>query len=98
SPRPLDVRQQLSGAVSRTTLRLVPAEGGAANFGMKQDRDGFRWTLNSWQAGEIAERIERLPPAHQKSGSGIFELGGEGEIPVKVSLCEFTDDFLVQRF
>jgi hypothetical protein len=98
SPRPLDVRQQLSGAVSRTTLRLVPAEGDAANFGMKQDRDGFRWTLNSWQAEKIAERIELLTPAHQKSGSDIIELGVEGEIPVKVSLGEFTDDFLVKRF
>jgi hypothetical protein len=98
APRVLDVRQQLSGAKSRTTLRLVPAEGDAANFGMKQDRDGFRWTLNSWQAGEIAERIELLTPAHQKSGSDIIELGVEGEIPVKVSLGEFTDDFLVQRF
>ena len=98
SPRPLDVRQQLSGAVSRTTLRLVPAEGDAANFGMKQDRDGFRWTLNSWQAEKIAERIELLTPAYQKSGSDIIELGVEGEIPVKVSLGEFTDDFLVKRF
>jgi hypothetical protein len=98
SPRPLDVRQQLSGAISRTTLRLVPAEGDAANFGMKQDRDGFRWVLNSWQAEKIAERIELLTPAHQKSGSDIIELGVEGEIPVKVSLGEFTDDFLVQRF
>jgi hypothetical protein len=98
SPRPLDVRQQLSGAISRTTLRLVPAGGDAANFGMKQDRDGFRWTLNSWQAEKIAERIELLTPAHQKSGSDIIELGVEGEIPVKVSLGEFTDDFLVKRF
>ena len=98
APRPLDVRQQLSGAISRTTLRLVPAEGDAANFGMKQDRDGFRWVLNSWQAEKIAERIELLTPAHQKSGSDIIELGVEGEIPVKVSLGEFTDDFLVQRF
>jgi hypothetical protein len=98
SPRPLDVRQQLSGATSRTTLRLVPAEGDAANFGMKQDRDGFRWGLNSWQAEKIAERIELLTPAHQKSGSDIIELGVEGEIPVKVSLGEFTDDFLVKRF
>jgi hypothetical protein len=98
SPRPLDVRQQLSGAVSRTTLRLVPAEGDGANFGMKQDRDGFRWVLNSWQAEKIAERIELLTTAHQKSGSDIIELGVEGEIPVKVSLGEFTDDFLVKRF
>jgi len=98
APRELDVREQLSGARSRTTLRLVPAEGEAGNFGMQQDRDGFRWVLNSWQAEKIAERIELLTPAHQKSGSDIIELGVEGEIPVKISLGEFTDDFLVQRF
>jgi hypothetical protein len=98
SPRLLDVREQLSGAISRTTLRLVPIEDGADDFGMRQDQNGFRWALNSWQAEKIAERIELLTPAHQKSGSDIIELGVEGEIPVKVSLGEFTDDFLVRRF
>lgn len=98
SPRLLDVGEQLRGSRSRTTLRLVPAEGDAANFGMQRDRDGFRWVLNGWQAQKIAERIELLTPAHQKSGSDIIELGVDGEIPVKVSLGEFTDDFLVQRF
>ena len=98
SPRELDVRQQLSGAISRATLRLVAVEDEAGDFGMRQDQNGFRWVLNSWQAEKIAERIELLTPAHQKSGSDIIELGVEGEIPVKVSLGEFTDDFLVQRF
>jgi hypothetical protein len=98
SPRELDVRQQLSGAKSRTTLRLVAVEDEAGAFGMRQDQNGFCWALNSWQAEKIAERIELLTPAHQKSGSDIIELGVEGEIPVKVSLGEFTDDFLVQRF
>ena len=96
SPGLLDVGEQLSGARSRTTLRLVPVKDG--DFGMRPDDSGFRWVLNSWQAEKIAERIELLTPAHQKSGSDIIELGVEGEIPVKVSLGEFTDDFLVQRF
>jgi hypothetical protein len=65
---------------------------------MRPDERGFRWLLNSWQAEKIAERIELLTRARQKSGSDIIELGVEGEIPVKVSLGEFTDDFLVQRF
>ena len=98
SHRPLDVREQLSGAISRTTLWLVPIEDDADDFGMRPERDGFRWAFNSWQAEKIAERIELLTPAHQKSGSDIIELGVEGEIPVKVSLGEFTDDFLVKRF
>lgn len=98
APRQLDVREQLAGATSRTTLRLVPVEGEAGDFGMRQDGDGFRWGLNAWQAEKIAERIELLTPAHQKSGSDIIELGLEGEIPVKISLGEFTDDFLVRKF
>ncbi|MES2196128.1 MAG: hypothetical protein V4517_17050 [Pseudomonadota bacterium] len=97
-PRQLDLGEQLCGARSRTTLLLVPAEEKDGEFGVKQDREGFRWALNSWQAEKIAERIDRLTPAHQKSGSDIIELGVEGEIPVKISLGEFTDDFLVQRF
>jgi hypothetical protein len=96
SARPLDVKEQLAGSRSRTTLRLLPAENG--DFGMRQDGSGFRWMLNSWQAEKIAERIELLTPSDQKSGSDIIELGVEGEIPVKISLGEFTDDFLVQRF
>jgi hypothetical protein len=98
NPRQLDVREQLAGATSRTTLRLVPIEDEAGDFGMKAHHEGFCWGLNAWQALKIAERIEALTPAHHKSGSDIIELGVEGEIPVKISLGEFTDDFLVHRF
>ena len=94
----LDVGEQITGAKSRATLRLAPIEGEAGDFGMKQEGGAFRWGLNAWQAEKIAERIEVLTPADQKSGSDIIELGVEGEIPVKISLGEFTDDFLVQRF
>ena len=48
---------------------------------MRPNGNGFRWVLNSWQALKIAERIEVLTPARQKSGSDIIELGIEGEIP-----------------
>jgi len=98
APRQLDLGEQLSGSLSRTTLRLVPAGSDTEDFGMRADQGGFRWVLNSWQAEKIAERIELLTRAYQKSGSDIIELGVEGEIPVKISLGEFTDDFLVQRF
>lgn len=96
APRPLDIKQQLAASKSRATLLIIPAESG--DFGMRKDGNGFRWVLNGWQAEKIAERIELLTPADQKSGSDIIELGVEGEIPVKISLGEFTDDFLVQRF
>jgi hypothetical protein len=98
NPRQIDVKEQLASATSRTALRLVPVAVEAGDFGMIADGNGFRWGLNAWQAEKIADRIEALTPAHHKSGSDIIELGIEGEIPVKVSLGEFTEDFLVQRF
>jgi hypothetical protein len=97
-PRPLNVGERLAGSRSKVKL-TVPEEGGTGNYGLKPDGPGsFRWGLNAWQAKEIAGRIELLTPAHNKSGSEIIELGAEDEIPVKISLGEFTDDFLVRRF
>jgi hypothetical protein len=96
TPRELDVGEQLRGSRSRTTLKLVPVAGEAGDFGLKPTPQGFRWGLNAWQAERIADRIDLLTPS--KSGSDIIELGIEGEIPVKISHGEFTDDFLVQRF
>jgi hypothetical protein len=76
-------------------LAVVPSED---SYGMR-DLGGrtFNWRLNAWQAERIAERIDVLTPADNKSGSEILELGSEGEIPVKVSRGEFTDDFLITK-
>jgi hypothetical protein len=64
---------------------------------MREVADGtFKWQLNAWQAERIAERIDALAKPENKSGSEIIELGSEGEVPVKVSRGEFTDDFLVK--
>jgi hypothetical protein len=96
---PLSVGEQLPAARSKAKLTIVPEEGGTGNYGLRPDGPGsFRWGLNAWQAEEIARRIELLAAANNKSGSEIIELGAEDEIPVKISLGEFTDDFLVRRF
>src|SRR6267378_5172107 len=98
-PRPLNVGEQLKGCRSNVRLTVVPEEGATGNYGLRPDGPGsFRWGLNAWQALAIAGRIELLTPAHNKSGSEIIELGTDDEIPVKISLGEFTDDFLVRRF
>jgi hypothetical protein len=98
-PRVLTLGEHLPGSRSRTSISLVPEEGDAGNFGVRPDsKGGFRWGLNAWQAERIAERIDLLTPAQNKSGSDIIELGVDGEIPVKISRGEFTDDFLIQRF
>ncbi|WOH48407.1 hypothetical protein [Bradyrhizobium sp. sBnM-33] len=97
--RSLNVGEQLPAARSKAKLTIVPEEGSTGNYGLKPDGPGsFRWGLNAWQAEEIARRIELLAAANNKSGSEIIELGAEDEIPVKISLGEFTDDFLVRRF
>jgi hypothetical protein len=93
-PHETSVGEAIPGATSRTILTLAPGDG---QFGMRDLGGKFSWKLNDWQAVRIAERIETLVPTECKSGSDIIEVGSEGEIPVKVSRGEFTDDFLVAR-
>jgi hypothetical protein len=94
NPMPIAVAERIPGATSRDALVLTPADD---RFGMRDLGGRFAWKLTPWQAERIAERIELLTQRDTKSGSEILELGSEGEIPVKVSRGEFTDDFLVTR-
>ena len=94
NPVPTAVAERIPGATSRDPLMLTPADDA---FGMRDLGGRFAWKLTPWQAERIAERIEILSERDTKSGSEILELGSEGEIPVKVSRGEFTDDFLVTR-
>ena len=66
-------------------------------FGLRRSGPHFVWYLNEWQALHVADRIEALAAPEARSGSDIFEIGSEGEIPVKVSRGEFTDDFLISK-
>jgi hypothetical protein len=54
----------------------------------------FTWTVAPWQAEFFAEMVGDLAEPARKSGSAVLECGSIGEIQVKVSLGEFTDDFL----
>ena len=94
-PQTFAVAERIPGATSRNELVLAPADDG--EFGMRDLGGRFAWKLTDWQAERIAERIELLTPKDSKSGSEILEIGSEGEIPVKVSRGEFTDDFLISR-
>ncbi|WGS22443.1 MULTISPECIES: hypothetical protein [unclassified Bradyrhizobium] len=93
-PQAITVAERIPGAISRDELVLTPADD---EFGMRDLGGRFAWRLTGWQAERIAERIELLTPQDSKSGSEILEIGSEGEIPVKVSRGEFTDDFLITR-
>jgi hypothetical protein len=94
NPQEIVVGETIPDAKSNAPLTLAPADG---EFGMRDLGGTFSWKLNDWQAARIAERIDLLTPADNKSGSEIFEVGSEGEIPVKVSRGEFTDDFLISK-
>ena len=93
-PQQIAIAERIPGTKSRDDLMLAP---GDREFGMRDVGGAFVWKLNSWQAIRIAERIELLTPSDNKSGSEILEVGSEGEIPVKVSRGEFTDDFLIDQ-
>ncbi|MCP1842775.1 hypothetical protein ACVIHI_004305 [Bradyrhizobium sp. USDA 4524] len=93
-PQTIAVAERIPDAVSRDALVLAPADD---EFGMRDLGGRFAWKLTDWQAERIAERIELLTPENSKSGSEIVEIGSDGEIPVKLSRGEFTDDFLITR-
>jgi len=84
----------MSGFRPLTPLTIAPAN---LEFGLRRTGQDFIWYLNEWQAENIAGRIEALASQATKSGSDIFEIGSDGEIPVKVSRGEFTDDFLISK-
>lgn len=97
TPRPIDIRAEIRGTGGRSSLTIIPGEGPKAQYGLHAtSEDGsFAWILNSWQASEVAERIEALVPTALRSGSDIIEFGVDGEIPIKISKGEFTDNFLL---
>lgn len=67
--------------------------------GLRADADMFRsfvWTLEPWQAEIFSDEVEDLAQPGRKSGSSILEVA-RGEIPVKISLGEYTDDFLTAK-
>lgn len=91
---PVDLAKHFPDCATTVSLVLAPAE--EAEQGLhRMGSASFRWGLLGWQALIIAEGIEKVRA--ERSGSQIFELGAEGEIPVKVSHGEFTDDFLVSK-
>lgn len=99
NPRRIGLRSWFVEAEGRSEVDLVFAEGLEADYGMRAapSEDHFLWILNAWQAGQVALRIEAVASREVRSGNDILELGIQGEIPVKVSRGEFTDDFLTPQ-
>jgi hypothetical protein len=55
---------------------------------------GLAWRLAPGSAEGFAELVEQLAVRSRVAGSEMLECETEGEIPVKVSRGEYTDDFL----
>ena len=77
-----------------TRIRLTDAS--AAEPGMHKVSGTARsltWAIEPWQADMFAEMVEELAEPDCKSGSVMLEVA-HGEVKVKVSLGEYTEDFL----
>jgi hypothetical protein len=79
-------------AATLVLTRETPPRGARAS-GCDQNR--FHWGLNATVAQEYADLVDRLAIGADAAGSAILETGAPDEVPVKVSLGEFTDDFLL---
>jgi hypothetical protein len=55
----------------------------------------FSWRLSLGIAEEFRDLILDLSTEHHASGSETLQCGTIGEVPVKISHGEFTDDFLM---
>ena len=73
-----------TGTVAGESLGLLPVQGSGC----------FEWRLDAMWAAAFAELVEVLAAPGRVAGSEMLECDIEGEIPVKVSRGEYTDDFL----
>ncbi len=79
-----NTRIRLTNSAERSGMHRIP---GTAR--------SFVWNLEPWQAVEFADMIEELADPDCKSGSAMLE-AAHGEIKVKASLGEYTEDFLTK--
>ncbi|MGP0090898.1 MAG: hypothetical protein ACLPKB_13210 [Xanthobacteraceae bacterium] len=82
----------------------APADGAAILLTQKGPAPGMRptetagasfiWTVEPWRAQIFADLVEELSDPGRRSGSAMLECEAIGETPVKVSLGEYSEDFL----
>lgn len=88
-------QQPVAAPDTRTSLVLVrqPDIEGAQAAGAE---GSFEWRLNAETIVQVADLVDALAAGDHPAGSQLLETGVDGEVPVNVSLGEFTDDFLVR--
>jgi len=86
----------------RLRFRTAPHGGNSSDAVSTSTRSdsgagrSFVWTLEAWQAEMSAEDVGDLVRPGCRSGSAVLE-AARGEIPVKISLGEYADDFLTAK-
>jgi hypothetical protein len=92
---PTEIRMEtldFCAAANQTRIALAPATD--APVGLRRlpgPRNAFIWRLDPADAARLAARIDELAHPDRHAGSDILE---EGEIALKVSRGEYTEDFL----
>jgi len=82
-------------AATSTRIRLTAGDGRQGVWPADGEVDSFFWRLDADAAERFAGTVNDLVAFGQLSGSEILDCGVIGEVPVKVSHGEFTDDFLL---
>lgn len=96
---PSDVDLQESSALFTADDTRIRLTGAADEPGMHKVAGvarSFTWSLEPWQAEVFAEMVEELAEPDCKSGSTMLEVS-HSEVKVKVSLGEYTEDFLTKE-
>jgi hypothetical protein len=93
--RDVALERMNAAAPSDTSLLITTSAGPAGAHPSAAASKALRWTLTADEAQDFCDAIEILAEDPRGSGSIVLACGSEGEIPVKVSRGEFTEDFLV---
>lgn len=91
-----ELRQQPVAAPDTRTRLVLVRQPGIEGAQVAGADGGFEWRLNAETIVQIADLVDGLADGDDPAGSQLLETGADGEVPIKVSLGEFTDDFLVR--
>ncbi len=79
-------------AARETRITLLPTSNASSGLHVLPGvGHAFAWRLDSAQAVVCAERVETLARADRPAGSEAFEAG---DVPLKLSRGEYTEDYL----
>lgn len=80
---------------SDTKITLTGLSGPPGMHAISLTDKAFLWSLDAATAEYFAELVDQLAAPERKSGSEMLMCDVIGEIPIKVSRGEFTDNFLL---